>query len=218
VLDHETVSTAVGRVLTAGSWATQAPCPVNPSYQSPRAVDVLRRATADARYDELRAGSQVVVRAVVAGGRLPPDWVRVDADGTVTAIPAPDGTGPAFGLDAARLPVRLAESCDPADRAMATRLRWALVNRPDPAVGVSALDGRPLVDWRHPLALIAGAAAAIDDPAAAGTLLDQADDLHREHASYYGAAWAALGRLMLTTSRLGGCAHVDPVGSRSCRG
>jgi endoglucanase len=36
-------------------------------------------------------------------------------------------------------------------------------------------------------------------------LLARADGLAQKSPTYYGVAWAALGRLMLTTHALGGC-------------
>ena len=36
-------------------------------------------------------------------------------------------------------------------------------------------------------------------------LLDQADEANSAHPTYYGAAWVALGRVMLTSNALGAC-------------
>jgi endoglucanase len=209
IVERETVQTGAGRVLTAGSWAPgSTPYAVNPSYLSPRSYDLLRSASGDARYDELRDGSRAVVQALLGKGKLPPDWARLDPNGNVTAAAGADGgaSGDAvFGLDAARLPARLAESCDPDDRAMAARLRPVLTDRSQPGAGKSTLDGQPIVDWQHPVPLVAAAASAVDDRAERQRLLDRAAALQREHPTYYGAAWVALGRLMLTTSHLGDC-------------
>jgi endoglucanase len=51
----------------------------------------------------------------------------------------------------------------------------------------------------------AAAAAASGHHSDARRLLAQASDLDRAHPSYYGAAWVALGRILLTSSALGGC-------------
>jgi endoglucanase len=60
----------------------------------------------------------------------------------------------------------------------------------------------------HPIAGVAAAVAAIAVGAhAAGlSLLDRAESAQAAAPSYYGAAWVALGRIMLTTDWLGGCA------------
>ncbi|MDW5596131.1 hypothetical protein VSS74_17420, partial [Conexibacter stalactiti] len=59
----------------------------------------------------------------------------------------------------------------------------------------------------HPAALVGAAAAAraAGDAGASDRLLARADALEARAPSYYGAAWAALGRIMLTTDLLGGC-------------
>ena len=66
------------------------------------------------------------------------------------------------------------------------------------------LDGRPTGRSHHPVTLVAAAAAAqangYRDNAA--LLLHDAAALQRSRSTYYGAAWTALGRLLLTTHRL----------------
>jgi endoglucanase len=51
----------------------------------------------------------------------------------------------------------------------------------------------------------AGAAKAAGDTSAVPKLLAEAQQLNAQHPTYYGAASVALGRLMLTTSRLQPC-------------
>ena len=86
-----------------------------------------------------------------------------------------------------------------------------LLPRPDrPDAGVVAtyaLDGRPLVDWPHPVMLvaIAGAAAAAGDEERSDERLRAATELNARTATYYGSAWAALGRILLDTEMLGVC-------------
>jgi endoglucanase len=48
----------------------------------------------------------------------------------------------------------------------------------------------------------AGAADAAGHPAARDGLLDSAEALDRRFPTYYGAAWVALGRILLTTKLL----------------
>jgi hypothetical protein len=59
----------------------------------------------------------------------------------------------------------------------------------------------------HPVFTVARAAqaAAAGDQDGARRLLDQASAQDRAAPSYYGAAWTALGRLLLDTDLLGSC-------------
>jgi hypothetical protein len=143
---------------------------------------------------------------LVGTSSLPPDWASVDIPGT--AVPAgPPGGGPAqFGLDAARLPVRFAESCDPADRALAAAMRPILA-APRDLPALRNLDGSAASDWQHPVAVVAAAATeeAAGDSDAAAARLDAATALQQRYPTYFGAAWVALGRIMLSTSLLGAC-------------
>jgi endoglucanase len=56
------------------------------------------------------------------------------------------------------------------------------------------------------LVAAAGAADAAGQLGARDGLLDQAEALDRRASTYYGAAWVALGRIMLTTKLLDSCA------------
>ena len=207
VLDLETVQTGAGRVLTAGQWATAEPYAYNPSYASPGATAVLAAASGDPRWAELDAGSRTVTAALLAAAPLPPDWAQVHADGTVEAMPGAVGRGQSvrYGYDAARTPIRFAESCDPADQALAAALVVPLDRGGDAAE--LDLGGTPLAAGQSVLAATAQAAAvaASGDPARAAAELAGSDAVAGTDTSYYGTAWAALGRLMLTDDALGGC-------------
>ncbi|OLR94403.1 glycosyl hydrolase family 8 [Actinokineospora bangkokensis] len=196
VLDHATAEAGGSRFLVAGNWARAAPPTVNPSYLSPAATTTLARATGDPRWAQVAAAGRGQLDDLMAGGGLPPDWSTVDGSGR--ASPTALGTAePQYGLDAARTAPRFAESCAQDDRAVAARA----VPRGDPR-GVHALDGTPRVDWQHPLGLVAAAAA---DPGRRAELLDRADALQAGTPTYYGAAWTALGRVLLTTDLLSAC-------------
>jgi endoglucanase len=141
---------------------------------------------------------------------LPPDWAQVRADGTVEAMPGAQGLGQSvrYGYDAARTPIRFAESCDPADRALAAAMAAPLDRGGDTAE--LDLGGSPMAPGESVVAAAAQAAAvaaAGDRDRAAAELVD-ADHLAQSVPSYYGAAWAALGRLVLTDDVLGGCPPV----------
>lgn len=207
VLDHETVQTPLGLVLTAGTWAASAPWAVNPSYFSPVAATQLAQATGDPRWVQLAAGGTAVTEALLDQQPLPPDWAQVTDSGEVRATPGPDGQGPRFSLDAARTLVRTAESCAAVHRTVASTSGAELDAPTDELRGVYDLAGSPQVDWRHPLVLTAAAAAAAaqDRPEELADRLDAAEQLDAEVPGYYGSAWVALGRVMLQTQLLGSC-------------
>jgi endoglucanase len=190
VLAEETVASARGPLLVAGPWAQRDPAVVNPSYFSPRAADLLATTTGDARWRDVDAASDAAVDALTRTS-LPPDWATIDAAGAVHASPAPDGAPAGYGQDAARMALRYAESCAADDRervaALWPRLRYS--------------------PHRSPLGAVAAAAAAdaAGDRRARDTLLHRADVAEASSPTYYGAAWVALARVMLTTHRLGTC-------------
>jgi len=105
-------------VLTAGTWATSAPWAVNPSYFSPLAAAQLGAATGDPRWAQVGATGTTITSRLLAENPLPPDWAQLSSSGAVTPTPAPDGTGPRFSFDAARMVLRTAESCSPEARAL----------------------------------------------------------------------------------------------------
>jgi endo-1,4-beta-D-glucanase Y len=195
-----------GQVLVAGNWASSPPYIVNAGYFSPRAEEQLAHVSVDHRWLDLTRGQRVLGWQLVGTSSLPPDWANVDAAGT--AVPTgPPGGGPVqFGLDAARLPIRFAESCDPADRALAAAMRPILA-APGDVPALRNLDGSAAGDWQHPLAIVATAATeqAAGDSDGAAARLDAATALQQRYPTYYGAAWVALGRIMLSTSLLGAC-------------
>ncbi|HEV7423473.1 MAG TPA: glycosyl hydrolase family 8 [Mycobacterium sp.] len=195
-----------GQVLVAGNWSTTPPYTVNAGYFSPRAEAQFAQVSADHRWMDLSRTQRVLGWQLVGTSSLPPDWANVDAAGT--AVPTgPPGGGPVqFGLDAARVPVRYAESCDPADRALAAAMRPILA-APGDVPALRNLDGSAASDWQHPVAVVASAATekAAGDADAASERLDAATALQRRYPTYYGAAWVALGRIMLSTSLLGAC-------------
>lgn len=210
VLDHETVQTPIGVVLTAGTWVGTAPWAVNPSYFSPVAARQLGAATGDPRWGQLRKGDVAVTTALLTQHPLPPDWAQVSQVGKVSAATAPDGAAPRFSFDAARMVLRAAESCNPADRALAADTAPELDQPLDQLRGTYTLQGTATVDWQHPVVLAASAAAhtAVGDAGGAAAALNAASTLNDHAPSYYGAAWVALGRVLLQTDLLGSCSGV----------
>jgi endoglucanase len=200
-----------GRILVGGNWARSTPYVVNPGYFSPRAERELFAASSDRRWTDITRTQRVVGWQLIGSGLLPPDWATVDEAGhAVPTGPVTGGVPVRFGLDAARLPVRFAESCDRADRAVAGAMRSALAV-PGAVPALRNLDGSAAGDLQHPVALVAAAAAeqGAGNPDGAIERLDAAAQLEQRFSSYYGAAWVALGRIMLTTSLLGTCLQ-DP--------
>lgn len=211
IIEQSTLTVGDRRVLLAGPWARERRL-INPSYVSPRTYRVLREATEAPAWEDLTEEGRAMARTLV--GRVPPvvpDWADVTLAGRVRAAPPPsrpDQT-PQFGLDAQRLPVRFAESCDGEDRRVAADM-WTFLReraRADELVLAYELDGTPAVKASHPLTLVAAAAAAhaAGDDGARDDLLLRGQRLDAEQPTYYGAAWVALGRLMLTTETLGDC-------------
>jgi endoglucanase len=193
VLDRESITVGDGRLVAAGKWAVDKRV-VNPSYLDPCAYETLAAASGDQRWTAARDGALALLTALVADG-LPPDWATLDEDGTPHAIASPDdAANPGrYGLDAARLPVRLSEC--PTGQALAAKMAPALRALDDDGAAVAySLDGKRLEQSEHPLGVIANALAAgsagetdrVDD------LLDDAAELNETTPTYYGSAWIAL--------------------------
>jgi endoglucanase len=204
VLRGETTVSGGDPVLSPGPWAVSSRV-VNPSYFSPRAYALL--GGHDRRWRGLAASSRRLVGKLTSGG-LPPDWAQLQPYGITPAGSPGGGVAPRYAYDALRVPLRFAESCAAADRALAARL-WPRL-RDVPGAPARGLDGTPSPGPESPAALAAAAAAAwaAGDRGAASGLLDRADAVDREHPTYYGAAWAALARIMLQTRTLGRCGRV----------
>jgi endoglucanase len=197
IVDGETTWAANRTVLVAGPWARDGTIIVNPSYWSPKAFQQLG-------FEKVEQSSRQLTERLLESG-LPPDWARVEPFGIFPSAPPSSGGDPVYSYDAVRLPVRLAESCDPADRELAARM-WDTL-RDDPSAARRALDGRVLTSADHPVAYAgaAGAAWAAGDHDAARELLARADKLDGEHPTYYGRAWIELTRAMLIDGSLGDC-------------
>ncbi len=185
VLDRSTAVVSGHRILLPGPWAKKDPqFRFNASYVSPVATQQLYEASSDRRWRELERGSRWLVRRLSAGG-APPDWAEVGRDGSVR----PDRPG--SGWDADRVPIRHAESCVAADRRLAASLSTRL----------DQVGSRRALSWMAE----AAARAAAGEHDASMRAMSKATDIRKEHPTYYGDAWEALGRFMLLDDRLGGC-------------
>ncbi|MDP8960960.1 MAG: glycosyl hydrolase family 8 [Actinomycetota bacterium] len=211
ILKWETVEVAGRRVLVAGPWAaTNAPFTVNPSYFSPRGFGLLASATNEPRWSDVRASAYRITEGLTdSPPGLPADWAQAEHSGEVRPIPAPGTTGPPrYGYEAVRVLIRMAADCQPRGRELAARPWPFLRDQIDAGlVDVYGLDGERIGEGPHPVAFVAAAAAAhaAGDRQASADLLARAEHLDREQPSYYGAAWVALGRVMLTTDLLEEC-------------
>ena len=210
ILSAEVASFQGVPVLTAGPWAVAPPITVNPSYFSPAAFAALGAASGDGRWTSLAATSRSITSKLMSGSsRLPPDWARLEGGRSVPiGSPSAPQSRPEFSFDAVRTLVRMAEDSGPAGRSIAARA-WPVFAGQDPTkLPVQhELSGRPIGDILHPVVLVAaaGAADAAGQPADRDGLLDEAEALDRRTPTYYGAAWVALGRIMLTTKLLDAC-------------
>ena len=198
VLDHETATVDGAPVLVAGPWAVEDRV-VNPSYGARCDYAALAALSGDSRWRALGDGAVGQLGALVDDG-LPPDWAVVDDRGAARPIAAPDRRHEpgSYGLDAARIPARMS-ACDEG-REVAARL-WDQL-RPldeDGAAVAYSLAGEAQASDRHPVGLVgaAGAARAAGDPGEADRLYAAAAELERRHPTYYGAAWLALGEVIL---------------------
>lgn len=215
LLAEEVIEAGGRSLLAAGPWATEDFLVVNPSYFDPRAFARLGAETGDRAWDDLIDGSYDALEQLLDDTALPPDWAVTNAEGVLNPASPPGDPGAAavYSFDAARTPVRMALACDPRGRALAARM-WAPFAQLDPGEIRERHDlgGSAAARGRHPLTLVgaAGAATAAGDPAAAAALLDEAGALDERNPSYYGAAWHALGRVLLTSDRLGGCPEAPP--------
>jgi hypothetical protein len=210
VLERETVAPPGPPLLAAGPWGTGQPATLNPSYWVLGAFESLRDATGDDRWSELAAASMSATNALADGGRLlPPDWARVDGT-AVSASPSPNGDPPAvqYGPDAQRLVIWLAASCRPDARRLAAAWWPSLSDGRAAAALALRTNGEVLNGAPSPLSLVTAAAAAgaAGRPDERDRLIERAAHLDGTQPTYYGGAWVALGRALLTTDLLGGCA------------
>lgn len=207
ILAKETASFQDTPVLVAGPWARTDPITLNPSYFSPATFAALGEASGNGDWGSLSASGRAVTDLLMpAPGALPPDWASVQGDEPVpTGPPSDPQATPQYGFDAVRTLVRLAEDPDPAGREIAARAWPAFEGRETADIPVEHdLSGEPTGDTLHPIPLVAaaGAADAAGKTADRDRLLDAAEALDQQSPTYYGAAWVALGRIMLTSDDL----------------
>ncbi len=198
-----------GRVtLAAGPWAVVAgrPLTVEPGYWTPPANAALAALTSDRRWQDMTTSDTSHLGQLTRGGKLlPPDWALL-GQGPPRASGSPDGGTPAqYGPDAMRAAVW--NSCTPAGRDLVGRWWTLLSSTASQAPLALNLDGTVRTSSRAPLAAVAAAAAAqaVGHPLTSRSLLDAGATTAAQYPTYYGDAWVALGRILLTTGLLADC-------------
>lgn len=210
ILDLETAQFQGSPVLVGGPWARKDPITLNPSYFSPATFAALGTATSKGEWGSLSATGRSVTEILMPDeGSLPPDWANVQG-GQPVPIGTPDNPGgtPGYGFDAARTLIRMAEDPDPAGQRIAAQAWPAFEGKQPAEIPMEHdLSGKPTGDTQHPMALVAaaGAAQAAGKTSEAARLLDAAEALDKRAPTYYGSAWVALGRVMLTSDKLDAC-------------
>ena len=172
-------------------------------------ANALADATGNARFKAVAAGGTQLVSQLTRP--LPPDWAIVNpATGQATPVSAAASTtGPGmFTYDAPRTLIRFAVNPD-RDARSALATAWSVFRYTKPAdiVTEHQLSGVPAGSSHDAITLVgaAGAAKAAGDTGAVPQLLAEAGQRNAQYPTYYGAAWLALGRLLLTTDRLQPC-------------
>ena len=190
-----------GRTLVGGNWATTAPYVVNPGYFSPRAEWELFEASADRRWTDITRTQRVLGWQLIGTGMLPPDWATVSEVGH--AVPTGPVTGGPirFGLDAARPPVRFAESCDREDRALAGAMR-PILTAPGEVPALRNLNGSAASNWQHPVALVAAAAGGATGAAVSDLLRRRLGGAGPHHADHVAARRMPGGRLSVSITAI----------------
>ncbi len=211
IMRLETITTQPGTVvLVAGQWARKPPITINPSYFSPATFAALFAQTGDVRWGTLAGTSRTITGQLLRGAnRLPPDWAQLRGGKPVpTGPPSNPSSAAEFTFDAPRTLMRMAEDPNPSGRKLAAGA-WPVFRGQSPSTIAVEHDlaGKQIGGTRHPIPLVAAAAAAgaAGQTAQRDRLLDAAEALDRQSPTYYGAAWVALGRIMLTTKFLDAC-------------
>lgn len=195
--------------LAAGPWAitTGRATTVEPGYWTFPADTALASLTGDHRWQALSAADTYHLRQLSAAGHeLPADWALVGGGRDAYATSAPGSTDPAVsGQDGLRALVWA--SCD-ADLQPIAAAWWQLQAESADASPLSrTLSGSPAASDRSPLSAVAAAATAkaAGDLASVSRLLAEADSIAARYPTYYGQAWAALGRIAIDSDLLPGC-------------
>lgn len=191
--------------LSGGPWAVPhgRAVIVEPGYWTFPADQALGALTGDHRWLALSPNdAQHLIDLTGNGSRLPADWAQVGGGHAIVATAHPSGTPVVSGQDGLRALVWA--DCSSATRGLETGW-WRLVRSTATKAPLSrSLTGHPASSDQAPLSDVAAAAAAAGagDATERDRLLAAADRLERRFPTYYGLAWVALGRVLLTTDLL----------------
>jgi endo-1,4-beta-D-glucanase Y len=194
--------------LGAGPWAVRSgsPTTVEPGYWTWPAEQAMAQLTGDKRWHDLPAADLAHLKALTGNGSsLPADWAQVGQGQPPHAVGGPQSAPLQSGPDGMRAMVWA--TCTPGGVPLAAKW-WHLMSSSASAAPLSRdLSGASTSSDPAALSAVAAAAAAMaaGDDAQRDTLLDRATSIDRQFPTYYGAAWVALGRILLTTDRLGHC-------------
>jgi endo-1,4-beta-D-glucanase Y len=194
--------------LGAGPWAVTSgsATTVEPGYWTWPAEQALAQLTGDKRWHDLPAADLAHLKALTGNGStLPADWAQVGQGQSPHAVGGPQSAPLQSGPDGMRTMVWA--TCTPGGAPLAAKW-WHLISSSATAAPLTRnLSGDS--SSSDPVALsavaAAAAAAAAGDDGQRDTLLDRATNIDRQFPTYYGSAWVALGRILLTTDRLGHC-------------
>lgn len=195
--------------LAAGPWAVHqgAPNVVEPGYWTPPAEQALADLTGDNRLKQLSGADLGHLAALTRNGAtLPPDWARLGGGSKPQPIGAPDGSAPVQSGPAG-MRALVWTACSTAGRALTARW-WPRLRDSASAAPLSrTLTGSPRQKDLAALSAVAASSTALaaGDHAAGQQLLNRAAQIDAKYPTYYGAAWVALGRVLLTTDRLARC-------------
>ena len=154
--------------------------------------------------NQLQGNSRVALRSMVDNQR---SFLEVQMKGPrYSSLPLSANQN--YSGDAHNQPLNLATSCDPTDKDRATYI-WTKLRQSRETRTANALsaDGKVVDKAQSVRATVASAAAAqaAGEQLQAYGLLDDADGIQKKHPTTQGAAWDALGRILLTTPWLGTC-------------
>ena len=210
ILTSETTKVADEPLLVAGPWARTPKVIFNPSYFSPATYAALGQR--DRRCPLERPGRELAGRGGPPHARPGRPAARLgasikDAKPVASGPPTEPDADPAYGFDAVRhaRPLRGGSvTGGPSSSPRAPGLRSRGARRPT-SRSSGTPSGKPAGKTQHPVALRRGRGGGRPPPVGRPTRrssCDAAAGLDRGNPTYYGAAWVALGRMMLDTHAL----------------
>ena len=212
-LRQEVIFTGDGTaLLAAGPWALSKRS-VNVSYWTSFIFDDLSRLTQNPTWSVLADQvPQLLGQLTDQGKSLPSDWAQLTDDvlrpsSSPLGVASSPSAQPQYGLDAQRAVVWSAVSCRPEEKSFAAQWYSLLRYAERGSSTTLALNGDVLNGSPHPMPLVASAAAAgaAGDESSQESRLESAEKMYAQDPTFYGAAWIALGRMLLETNKFHAC-------------